>query len=80
MKKYSCILADPTWDYMVWSKKGAGRSAENHYPTMKPTDTCALPMTGSYSFSVMSRALNCSRGNGRRAGMHGAMSLNRILF
>ena len=44
IKKYSCILADPPWEYRVWSKKGAGRSAESHYPTMKLADICALPV------------------------------------
>ena len=44
MKKYSIILADPPWEYRVWSKKGAGRSAESHYPTMKLADICALPV------------------------------------
>ena len=33
-KKYSVIYADPPWSYKVWSDKGKGRSAENHYPTM----------------------------------------------
>ena len=42
--KYNIILADPAWSYRVWSKKGLGRSAENHYPTMKISDICALPI------------------------------------
>ena len=29
MKKYKVIYADPPWAYKVWSKKGAGRSAES---------------------------------------------------
>lgn len=33
-KKYQIIYADPPWQYKVWSKKGKGRSAENHYKTM----------------------------------------------
>ncbi|MFH6967173.1 MT-A70 family methyltransferase [Flavobacterium sp. FlaQc-28] len=33
MKKYDIIYADPPWQYKVWSKKGAGRSAEIHYQT-----------------------------------------------
>lgn len=33
MKKYDIIYADPPWQFKVWSKKGSGRSAENHYPT-----------------------------------------------
>jgi len=35
---------DPPWTYRVWSKKGPGRSAENHYPTMSLSDICALPV------------------------------------
>jgi N6-adenosine-specific RNA methylase IME4 len=45
IKKYSVILADCPWQYKVWSKKGAGRSAENHYPTMNIEDICALPVS-----------------------------------
>ena len=30
-QKYKVIYADPPWDFKVWSKKGAGRSAERHY-------------------------------------------------
>src|SRR5690554_2641084 len=32
-KKYDVIYADPPWHFKVWSKKGAGRRAENHYLT-----------------------------------------------
>ena len=32
-KKYKIIYADPPWEYRVWSKKGHGRSAANHYVT-----------------------------------------------
>ena len=45
-KKYSVILADPPWHYKVYSKKGAGRSAESHYPTMNIEDIKALPVAG----------------------------------
>ena len=44
MKKYNVIYANPPWAYKVWSKKGAGRSAESHYPTMKIEDIKALPI------------------------------------
>lgn len=44
MKKYNIIYADPPWAYKVWSKKGMGRSAENHYPTMTVKDIKALPV------------------------------------
>ncbi len=43
-KKYSVILADPPWHYEVYSKKGTGRSAESHYPTMPASDIMALPV------------------------------------
>ncbi|MFG6393242.1 MAG: adenine methyltransferase [Lachnospiraceae bacterium] len=43
-KKYSVILADPPWHYEVYSKKGAGRSAESHYPTMPASDIMSLPV------------------------------------
>ena len=44
MKKYKVIYADPPWAYQVWSQKGAGRSAESHYPTMSMADIKALPV------------------------------------
>ena len=44
MKKYTVIYADLPWSYRVWSKKGAGRSAEAHYPTMSMEDIKALPV------------------------------------
>ena len=43
-KKYQVIYADPPWTFKTWSKKGADRSAENHYPTMNISDICALPV------------------------------------
>lgn len=42
--KYKIVLADPPWSYKVWCKKGIGRNAENHYPTMNVEDICALPI------------------------------------
>ena len=44
MGKYSLIYADPPWLYRVWNKKGVGCTAENHYPTMKLEEICALPV------------------------------------
>ena len=44
MKKYQIIYADPPWNYKVYSKKGLGRGAESHYPTMSIEDICALPV------------------------------------
>jgi N6-adenosine-specific RNA methylase IME4 len=42
--KYNIIYADPPWSYKVWSKKGMGRSAESHYPTMNKLDIQSLPI------------------------------------
>ena len=30
---FDIVMADPNWPYYVWSEKGKGRSAENHYKT-----------------------------------------------
>ncbi|WP_370802290.1 MT-A70 family methyltransferase [Eubacterium ventriosum] len=43
-KKYKIIYADPPWQYRVYSKKGRGRSAENHYHTMNIDDIRLLPV------------------------------------
>ena len=43
-KKYKIIYADPPWQYSVYSKKGKGRSAENHYHTMNIDDIRLLPV------------------------------------
>ena len=43
-KKYKIIYADPPWQYKVYSDKGKGRSAENHYSTMSIEDICKLPV------------------------------------
>lgn len=44
MGKYNIIYADPPWQYRTYSKKGQGRSAESHYPTMSIADIKALPV------------------------------------
>lgn len=44
MKKYQVIYADPPWVFRVRSKRGAGRSAEAHYPTMTIEEIKALPV------------------------------------
>lgn len=44
MKKYNIIYADPPWQYKTYSKKGQGRSAESHYPTMDLKAIQALPI------------------------------------
>ncbi len=43
-KRYDIIYADPPWAYQVWSKKGQGRSAESHYPTMQKEEIQNLPI------------------------------------
>lgn len=45
MKTYSIIYSDCPWEYRVWSKKGQGRSAESHYPTMSIEAIRALPVS-----------------------------------
>ena len=42
--RYAVILADPPWDYRVWSKTDHGRTAKCHYLTMSIKDICALPV------------------------------------
>lgn len=44
MGKYQVIYADSPWAYRVWSKKGNGRSAESHYPTMSIEEIADLPV------------------------------------
>ncbi len=41
IKKYSIIYADPPWRY---SAKNVQGTAENHYPTMRIEELCALPV------------------------------------
>ncbi len=43
-KKYKIIYADPPWSFKVWSDKGKGRSAENHYPIMSKKEIQTLPI------------------------------------
>jgi len=44
MEKFSIIYADPAWFYRAWHRKGVGRTAESHYPTMNVKEICALPV------------------------------------
>lgn len=43
-KKYEILYADPPWEYFTYSKKGKGRSAESHYPTMPKSEIQKLPI------------------------------------
>jgi len=45
LEKYNIIYADPPWSYRTYSKKGQGRSAESHYPTMSIDAIKALPVS-----------------------------------
>lgn len=44
--KFKVVYADPPWAYKVYSKKGLGRSAENHYHTMTAEDIYNLDVDG----------------------------------
>ena len=57
MKKYSIIYADPPWQYRTYSKKGQGRSAESHYPTMSIDDIKALPVGEHFLFLYSERTV-----------------------
>lgn len=40
--QFNILYVDPPWAYKVYSKKGQGRSAENHYRTMNIEDIYGL--------------------------------------
>ena len=42
--RFGVLYVDPPWSYKVYSKKGQGRSAENHYSTMVKLLELALTM------------------------------------
>jgi hypothetical protein len=45
-QRYPVILADPPWDYHLYSEEtGSSRAAAEQYPTMKLEEICALPMS-----------------------------------
>lgn len=43
-KKYKILYADPPYRYKVYSRKGMGRSAEDHYHTMDIEEIRSLPV------------------------------------
>lgn len=43
-KRYDVIYADPAWYFKTYSKKGNGKSAEQHYSCMSLNDICNLPV------------------------------------
>ena len=42
--KYGVILADPSWRFQTYSKKGEGKSAQRHYDCMTTDELCAMPV------------------------------------
>ena len=73
MKKYKVIYADPPWAYKVWSKKGAGRSAESHYPTMDIAAIKAWGVMDAWGFTFKTVAFvwikQCRKSEGLFTGM-----------
>jgi N6-adenosine-specific RNA methylase IME4 len=44
-RRYPVLYADPPWDYKLYSETtGSARAAAEHYPTMKLSEICALPV------------------------------------
>jgi N6-adenosine-specific RNA methylase IME4 len=44
-RRYPIIYADPPWDYSLYNETtGSARAAAEHYPTMKLSEICALPV------------------------------------
>lgn len=43
-EKFGAVLADPPWQFITYSKKGRGRSADNHYDVMTWPEIGALPV------------------------------------
>lgn len=41
---YGAVLADPPWDYKLWSDKGSGKSAQNQYDCMDIEALKKLPV------------------------------------
>jgi N6-adenosine-specific RNA methylase IME4 len=42
---YGAILIDPPWHFAAWSKKGDGRSAQQHYDVMDVKTMVRLPVS-----------------------------------
>lgn len=42
--KFTTILADPPWSFLVYSDKGKGKSPDNHYTTMSLADIKEMPV------------------------------------
>ena len=44
IERAGAVLADPPWQYKVWSRKGEGRSACQHYRISTFEDLAAIPV------------------------------------
>jgi len=44
--RFSILYIDPPWAYKVYQKKGQGRTAESHYPTMNIEEIYKLDIAG----------------------------------
>ena len=44
IERAGAVLADPPWQYKVWSRKGEGRSACQHYRIPTFEDLAAIPV------------------------------------
>lgn len=42
--KFGVILADPPWRFKTYSRKGEGKSPQQHYECMSIEDICSLPV------------------------------------
>lgn len=42
--RYKAIYTDNPWRFKTWSKKGLGKSADRHYPTMTLDEIKAMPV------------------------------------
>lgn len=43
--KFDVIYADPSWEFKTYSKKGKGKSPEQHYPCMDINEIYNLPVS-----------------------------------
>ena len=80
--QYGVILADAPWAYRTWSKKGAGRYAESHYPTMRleaikalAIDRPAAPARALFSWITFTMLRD-----GRRVMAAGGFAFQTVAF
>jgi MT-A70 len=56
-QKFGVIAADPPWHFKTWTKKGTGRSAEQHYDTMCQLDV-GLETMRAWGFKFVTRGFD----------------------